>query len=102
VTLTDPLLPRHPWVAALLLGTIATPAAVIIAWLAPRPFDAIVALPLVLLDIWFGRNPSIGSTEDEGMLVRLLTLLLGIGLTWLLYVIVARLLIWRLAATDEG
>jgi hypothetical protein len=71
-----------------MLATLATPAAVIIAWLAPRPLDAIVALPLVLIDIW--------SSSAEGPLLRLLLLVLGIVLTWLLYVVVGRLVLWRL------
>jgi hypothetical protein len=102
-TFTQPLLPRHPWVAALLLGTVATPAGIVLGWLAPRPFDAVVALPLVLMDIWAGRRPGIGAATvwgDEATLVRLLALVLGIALTWLLYVIVARVLIWRLG--DDG
>ena len=99
---TQPLLPRHPWVAALLLGTVATPAGIVFGWLAPRPLDAVVALPLVLMDIWAGTRTGIGATDsgDEATLVRLLALGLGIALTWLLYVIVARVLIWRLV--DDG
>jgi hypothetical protein len=82
-----------PWTAALLLGTAITPAGVVLAWLAPRPLDAIVALPLVLLDVWAA--PSAGTVT--GPVARLLLLVLGIALTWLLYVLAARLIIWRLA-----
>jgi hypothetical protein len=94
-------LPRHPWIAALLLGTVATPVGITLGWLAPRPLDAVVALPLVILDIWVGRRPTIGAAEEpasEATLVRLFALILGIALTWLLYVLVARLVLWRLEA----
>jgi hypothetical protein len=83
----EQLLPQHPWIVALLLGTVATPAGVILGWLAPRPLDAVLALPLVLLDIWIGPGPTS---------IRLLALILGIVLTWLFYVVVARLVLWRL------
>ncbi len=85
--------PPEPWTAALLLGTAITPAAVVLAWLAPRPLDAIAALPLVLLDVWAA--PSAGAVA--GPLARFLLLILGIVLTWMLYVLAARLVIWRLA-----
>jgi hypothetical protein len=101
VTFAEPFLPRHPWIAALLLGTVATPVGITLAWLAPRPLDAVVALPLVLLDIWVGRRPPVGSAAEptsEATLVRLFALLLGIALTWLLYVLLARLVLWRLGA----
>lgn len=100
----EPFLPRHPWLAALLLGTLATPAAVIFGALAPRPLDAVLALPLVLLDIWVAALPPPGTPEEDGgrTLVRLFALLGGIGLTWLLYVLLARLLVWRLALKEDG
>jgi hypothetical protein len=101
VTFAEPFLPRHPWLAALLFGTVATPAGVILGVLAPRPLDAILAWPLVLLDIWVGPGPNNGPAEDpsyEGTPVRLVALGLGIVLTWLFYVLVARLVLWRLAA----
>jgi hypothetical protein len=102
---TEPFVPRHPWVVALLLGTAATPAGVIVAWLAPRPLDAMAALPLVLLDIWAA--PSQAATAMErpaggAPFARLLLLMLGIALTWLLYVIVARLILWRLLSRSDG
>jgi hypothetical protein len=83
-----------PWTAALLLGTAITPAGVVIAWLAPRPLDVIAAPPLVLLDVWAA--PSAGTVT--GPFARLLLLVLGIILTWLLYVLAARLVIWRLSS----
>jgi len=101
---SGPLLQRRPWVAALLLGTVATPAGIVLGWLAPRPFDALVALPLVLLDIWVGPAPRIGTAEGPTYgptLVRIVALVLGIVLTWLLYVVVARLLLWRLVRADD-
>jgi hypothetical protein len=77
---------------AILLGTVATPAGVILAWLAPRPLDLAVAWPLVVLDIWAAR-PAIGGSAYA----QLLLLALGIALTWLFYVVVARVVLWRLA-----
>jgi hypothetical protein len=96
MTFSEPLLSRHPWFTALLLGTVATPAAVIIAWLAPRPLDALVALPLVLVDVWAAATGAAETPSTEAPTLRLLLLVLGIALTWLFYVIAARLLLWRL------
>jgi hypothetical protein len=104
VPFVEPLLPRHPWVAALLLGTVATPAGIVLGWLAPRPLDAVVALPLVLVDIWVGRALGAGDAGhpgEEAALVRLSALVLGIVLTWLFYVLVARLLL-RLVTIGNG
>jgi hypothetical protein len=94
--------PRHPWVAALLLGTVATPAGVVLGWLAPRPLDAVVALPLVLLDIWVAPALRSGAEGrgDEAALLRLLALVLGIVLTWVFYVLVARLVLWWGSRSD--
>jgi hypothetical protein len=95
---SEPLISRHPWFAALLLATVATPAGVILGWLAPRPLDAIVALPLVLVDVW-AASRGMGTAEtasEEASTLRLLLLVLGIVLTWLFYVLAARLLLWRL------
>jgi hypothetical protein len=104
---SEPLLSRHPWFAALLLGTVATPAGVVIAWLAPRPLDAIVALPLVLVDVWAatsgGAIGTVKTPSTEAPSLRLLLLVLGIVVTWVFYVVAARLLLWRLLvrAGDE-
>jgi hypothetical protein len=102
---SEPLVSRHPWFVALLLGTVATPAGVVFAWLAPRPLDAVVALPLVLVDVWAsGGAPGTAETPiNEAPTLRLLLLVLGIVLTWLFYVLVARLVLWRLLlrASDE-
>jgi hypothetical protein len=92
---SEPFLPQHPWFAAVLLGTVATPAGVVLAWLAPRPLDAFVALPLVLIDVWAGTATARTLSNDEPGL-RVLLLLLGIMLTWVFYVLAARLLVWRL------
>jgi hypothetical protein len=86
-------------VAAFLLGTAVTPAGIILGWLAPRPLDAIVALPLVLVDIWAASGIHTGATEtpsQNAAFVRLFLLALGIVLTWLFHVLVVRLVLWRL------
>lgn len=86
---SEPLVSRHPWFAALLIATLATPAGVVIAWLAPRPLDAVVALPLVLVDIWAA------PASDQSPGLRVLLLVLGIVLTWIFYLLVARLVFSR-------
>lgn len=73
-----------------MLGTAATPAGVVLAWLLPRPLDAIVAPPLVLLDV------HLGAPGTAGPYARLAALVLGIVLTWTLYVLLARLAVRRL------
>jgi hypothetical protein len=78
---------NRPWVAALLVGTAATPPAVILAIPAPRPIDALLAWPLVLIDAKIG----------DGDAPRLLLGLAGIALTWVHYVLLARLFLWRLS-----
>ena len=91
---------KHPWSTAFLLATLATPAGVVIAWLAPRPLDAIVALPLVLVDAWATSAGVTGTAAEtpgsEAPILRVVLLVLGIGLTWLFYVLAARLVLWRL------
>jgi hypothetical protein len=103
---SEPLISRHPWFAALLLATVATPAGVVLGWLAPRPLDAVVALPLVLVDVWAASGWATGTAEtpsNQAPTLRLLLLVLGIVLTWVFYVLAARLLLWRLLprAGDE-
>jgi hypothetical protein len=59
----------------------------------------VVALPLVLVDVWAASGQPTAATEavsSGGTSLRLLLLLLGIVLTWLFYVLAARLLLWRL------
>jgi hypothetical protein len=85
----EPLPVRRPWVTALLLGTVVTPAAVILAVPAPRPLDALLAWPLVLMDVWW--NPT---TPTQ----RLVALVLGILLTWLHYVVAVRVVLWRMGS----
>jgi hypothetical protein len=94
----EPLPLRRPWLTALLLGSAATPAAVIFAVLAPAPLDALFAWPLVVMDRWVAAGGT-GSTVDPGVgpLVRLGAGLLGIALTWVHYVLLGRLLVRRLA-----
>lgn len=91
---SEPLISRHPWFVALLLATVATPAGVVVAWLAPRPVDAVVALPLVLIDVLAASS---GAAGNGAPMVRLLLLVLGIVLTWLFYILAARVLLWRFA-----
>jgi hypothetical protein len=86
----EPFVRRHPWIAALLLGSGATPAAVILAVPAPAPLDAVLAWPLVALDRWV--------SQDDATQIRLLALIAGIILTWLFYVLLARLLVGLLRA----
>jgi hypothetical protein len=102
INLSEPLLSRHPWFAALLLGTVATPAGVVLAWLAPRPLDAVIALPLVLVDMWAASSTA-ETPSNQAPTLRLLLLVLGIVLTWVFYAVAARLLLWRLLlrAGDE-
>lgn len=88
----DPLPTRRPWVTALLLGSAGTPAAVILAIPAPAPLDALLAWPLVLLDRWVGWGGGPAGPES-GPLVRVAAGLLGIALTWIHYVLLARLLV---------
>ena len=57
----------------------------ILAIPAPAPLDAVLAWPLVLLDRWIA--------GDAGPLTRLAVGLLGIALTWVHYVLLARLLV---------
>jgi hypothetical protein len=82
---------RRPWLTAILLASAATPAAVILAIPAPAPLDAVLAWPLVVLDRW------IGAGGDTGPLARLAAGLVGIALTWVHYVVLARLLVRRIA-----
>ena len=85
-----PLSPRESWIAALLLGSVATPAAVILAVPAPAPLDALLAWPLVVMDRWVWRS-------GAGPLVRVLAMVVGVALTWVHYVLLARLLVRRMA-----
>jgi hypothetical protein len=88
------------WTVAFLLGTVATPAGVVLAWLAPRPLDVVVAPPLVLVDIWSARSgtrATAATAPDDSAWGELLLLWLGLSLTWLFYVLVARIVLWRMA-----
>ena len=96
INFSEPLLSRRPWFAALLFATAATPAGVVLAWLAPRPLDALVALPLVLVDMWAASDRSVAIRSSEAPILRLLLLVVGIVGTWGFYVLMARLLLWRL------
>lgn len=98
----EPFLQEHPWLAALLLGTVATPAAVILAVPAPRPLDAMLAWPLVLLDTWVGPGRTPDTAEQQDALVQLLALAIGVLLTWLFYVLLARVVLWRIATTRHS
>ena len=91
----DPALASRPWVMALLLGSVATPAAVILAVPAPWPLDALLAWPLVVID------RRLGAPEPAGPALRLLGLVAGIVLTWVHYVLLARLLVWWMAGRNR-
>lgn len=93
---SEPLAGKHPWFVAALLGTVATPAGVVLGWLVPRPLDVVVAMPLVLVDMW---AESRGITGAGGM--PLLLLSVGVGLTWLFYIAAARLVLWRLLLPSQ-
>jgi hypothetical protein len=57
---------RSPWVTALILGSVATPAAAILAVPAPAPIDARFAWPLVVMDRWVvsrGRELEAGASS---------------------------------------
>ena len=82
---------QRPWLTALLLASAATPAAVILAIPAPTPLDAALAWPLVVLDRW------VGATGAAGPLARVGAGLLGIALTWVHYLLLARLLMAGIA-----
>ena len=90
------LVSQHPWFMAFVLATLATPAGVVLGWLAPRPLDAVVAPPLILVDMWATSRLGQFTTESPSHpILRLLLLVLGIVLTWLFYVLAARLVLWR-------
>jgi hypothetical protein len=93
----EPLPVRRPWLTAILLGSVATPAAVILAVPSPAPLDALFAWPLVVLDRWLASRGSAMGPGGIGPFVRLTAILLGIALTWIHYVLLARLLVWRIA-----
>lgn len=98
--LVDDSLPvRQPWLTAIMLASAGTPAAVILALPAPSPLDAILAWPLVLMDRLVGPGHNVGTVEEpvyQGTPVHVAAGVLGIALTWLFYVVVARAVIWRL------
>jgi F0F1-type ATP synthase membrane subunit c/vacuolar-type H+-ATPase subunit K len=53
----------------------------------------------VLVDVWAASAGATGTAEtpsNEAPILRLLLLVLGIVLTWLFYVLAARLVLWRL------
>jgi len=91
---------RHPWLVSLLLGTVATPAAVILAVPAPRPLDVLLAWPLVMMDSWFGPGSPRGAPHERDM-VHVVAFVIGIVLTWFFYVLVARVALWRVAAGER-
>lgn len=93
----EPLPVRRPWVAAMLLACVATPAAVILAIPAPAPLDALLAWPLVLIDRWMGAGDPHAAPAGADALARVVAGLAGIALNWVHYVLLARLLVWRIA-----
>lgn len=94
----EPFLQRHPWRAALLLGTVATPAAVILAVPAPRPLDALFAWPLVLFDIWLASATGAGGAglPPQGSTpLHAAAFAAGVVLTWAHCIVLARVVLWR-------
>lgn len=94
MTSSEPFLARHPWRAALLLGTAATPAAVILAVPAPRPLDALLAWPLVLFDIWLAPAAGAGSPAQGSTPLHAAAFAAGVVLTWMHYIVLARVILW--------
>jgi hypothetical protein len=91
---------RHAWISAFLLGTAATPAAAGLAVSLPAPIGMVLIWPLHGLAIWAGPGLNIGTPERpfyEGTPIHLMAWTLGAGLTWLLYVLMARVVLWRVA-----
>ena len=95
VTFSEPFRARHPGRAALLLGTVATPAAVILAVPAPRPLDALFAWPLVLFDIWLAPAAGAGGLAQGSTPLHAAAFAAGVALTWVHYVVLARVILWR-------
>ena len=94
----EPILARRPWTVAALLSSAGTPAAVIAAQILPPPFDAFVAWPLVLVDRLVEPRLHLESHSGSAW-SHIAAAGAGIVLTWLFYVLVARILIRRLART---
>lgn len=92
---------RRHWLAAVLLGSVATPAAVILAVPAPAPVDALLAWPLVVMDRLVGSAGAGAESAGSGPLARLLATLIGIALTWVHYVVLARLLVRWIARSES-
>ena len=67
--------------------------------MAPRRLDAVVALPLVLIDLW-AATVRVEMPSNEAPAVQLLLLVLV--LTWVLYVLAACWLIWRLLLRSDN
>jgi hypothetical protein len=61
-----------------------------------------LAWPLVLLDSWVGPGSTRGTAEQQGALVQLLALMVGVLLTWLFYVLLARVALWRIVSTRRS
>jgi hypothetical protein len=75
---------------------------VILAVPAPWPLDAVLAWPLVLLDRWVGSGRAPDTAEQPDAVVQLLALTIGILLTWLFYILLARVVLWRIVTTRHS
>jgi hypothetical protein len=96
-----PLLRRLGWLGAIKWGTLLTPLAVLVSLLAPAWLSLILRWP-VFLGQWIdtprtdGREA--GAMDFEGPATGPLGLVLGEVLAWLWYVVLARVILWRIAA----
>jgi hypothetical protein len=83
---------------AVLLGSAGTPAAVILAQAAPWPIDALLAWPLVLVDRLVEPALHARGSQDgppQSTPAHVVAAVAGIALTWLFYVVLARVIIRR-------
>jgi len=95
---------RHSWIAALVVGTMVTPLAILLALLAPARAGTALVWPMVLLVKWAGSGPSIGPPEhpvNEATPVQLAAAGLGLALSWAFYVLAVRVVLWRVAKGRE-
>ncbi len=81
-------------------GTLVMPLGIVVEVLAPPALSRIFSYPM-LLGMWIdtphgGRRPP-GPPDFEGPAGGLLGIAFGLALTWLCYVLLVRLVLWRVA-----